>query len=336
MKKKVTMDTIAKELGTTKNTVSRALRGQTGVGDELRNKIIALAEHYGYSRKHSFGAAHKKVTMVCNSYIPSDIFFWPTVISGIFEYSATHQISIHTVIIDMIKDDIEYLLPLQEEYCDGILVLGTLPDAQLTRIKNLGIPMVVVDHYSDAVECDYINTANHNGAIKAVDFLVEKGHRQIGFINNEFASVTDSHTNRYRGYRKRLAHHGLEANPHFIWPNASYDKLDYFHQKFEELAAYGSAPTAWLCVNDTTAYNFHTALTTRGFNIPHDFSIMGFDNIAGIPPVLTTMEIPQRTMGRTALSKLMRRLQRPDEPFESIELFTTLVDRGSVGIANGV
>jgi len=220
---------------------------------------------------------------------------------------------------------------LQEEYCDGILVLGVLPDSQLIRIRNLGIPMVVVDHYSDSVECDYINTANVNGVIKAVDFLAQNGHKKIGFINNEFATVTDSHANRYRGYRKRLDDLGLEVDPHFIWPNASYDKFDYFRKQLDKLNAYGDAPTAWVCVNDTTAYNFYTVLTERGLRVPEDFSIIGFDNISGIPPILTTMEIPQRTMGRTALSRLMRRLKKPDEPFESIELFTKLVDRGSVG-----
>jgi len=331
--KKVTMDTIAHELGTTKNTVSRALRGQTGVSEELRQKIMELAEQYGYKKTslRPKQTSPSKVTMVCNSKIPHDTYFWPSVMSGIFEYSAMHQIAIHTVIIDIIKDDIKYLLPLQEKYCDGILVLGTLPDAQLDRISKLGIPMVVVDHYSDFVQCDYINTANYNGTVKAVDFLVAKGHKKIGFLNNELAPYTDSFTSRYEGYCKRLEDLGLEIDPNFIWPNSNYDNHQYYRDQLDKLIKYGDAPTAWVCVNDLTAYHFYHVLTERGLRIPEDVSVIGFDNITGgLPLQLTTLEIPQRTMGRTALSRLMRRLRQPNEPFESIEIFTRLIDRGSV------
>jgi len=329
--KKVTLDTIAKEIGTTKNTVSRAIRGKSGVSDELRDKINNLAAQYGYQKKMQARKEQIKVTMVCNSGLPGDIYFWPSVMRGIFEYSAKHQISINSVIVDMIKDDIKYLLPLQEEHCDGILIVGTLPDAQFVRIAGLGIPMVTVDHYSDSVACDFVNTANEHGTLKAVDFLVERGHKKIGFINNEAATHTHSLTHRYQGYKKRIESLGLTVDPHFVWPNSSYTDNQYFKEQLDMLAAYGDAPTAWICVNDLTAYNFCSVLKERGLRIPEDVSVIGFDNIPGIfHTQLTTMEIPQSIIGCRALRKLMRRMSHPEEPFEYIEIFTRLVDRGSV------
>jgi len=330
--KKVTMDTLAKELGTTKNTVSRALRGKNGVSQELRDKITALANEYGYKKTIREAETHqpKKVTLVCNSALLSDTYFWPTVMGGIFEYSAEHQIATHTVIVDMIKDDMKYLLPLQEKYCDGILVVGTIPDALFSRIAKLGIPVVAVDHYSDYIECDYVNTDNHNGVLKAVDFLAERGHTKIGYINNDMSPYISSLTRRYQGYRNRMNHLGLDIDPKFVFPDSSYDSFQYYRDKLDMLGS--DLPTAWICANDLTAYNFITVLAERGIRVPEDISLIGFDNITGIFPLqLTTLNIPQKSMGTCAMRRLMRRLRHPDEPFENIEIITRLVDKGSVG-----
>ena len=332
--KRVTLDTIAREAGTTKNTVSRAIRGKSGVSDALRVKINDLATQYGYEQKIKTGKdlTPAKVTMVCNSNLLCDTYFWPSVMGGIFEYAASHQISIYTVTMDMIKDDVKYLLPLQEKHCDGILVVGTIPNAQLMRIDQLNIPMVVVDHYNDHVACDYINAANENGTLKAVDFLAKQGHSKIGFVNNQDARYVSSLTHRYEGYKKKMKALGLTVDPNFVWPNSAYEDGSYFHDQFEKLKAYGEAPTAWICVNDLTAYTLCSVLTERGMRIPEDVSVVGFDNIPGVfNTPLTTLEIPQRTMGYRAMRRLMRRLNHPDEPYENIEIFTQLIDRGSVG-----
>jgi len=326
---KITLDRIAKELGTTKNTVSRALRGKPGVSDELREKIVALAAKYEYKKKKSSEQTPLKITMVCNNSMPTDTFFWPTVMGSIFEYSAQHQISINNVIVDMIKDDIKGIMPLQEKHCDGILILGTIPEPQFVRIAELGLPIVAADHYSDFIECDYVNAANENGIIKAVDLLFKKGHRQIGFINNETAPYIYSLTKRYQGYVRRMNELGLTIDPRFVWQNASYFNSKYFAQQLNKLN--GDMPTAWICANDVTAYNFSAVLMERGIKIPEDISLIGFDNVPGMFPIqLTTFEVPQYSMGQRALARLVRRINHPSEPFENIELFTRLVDKGSV------
>jgi len=329
---KVTLETIAKEIGTTKNTVSRALRNKPGVGEALRSKIVDMAEQVGYHKNgKETNDSFTKVTMVCNSALTTDTYFWPSVIRGVFEYSSKHQISIQSVIIDMIKDDVKYLLPLQEKHCDGILVIGGIPDIQFKRIADLGIPMVAIDHYSDYVACDYINTANVNGIIRAVDFLVDSGHRKIGFINNETAPYNYSLTQRHKGFLRRMEALGLEVDSNFVWPNASYSNNEYIQNQMKQWGSHKDMPTAWICGNDLTAYNFCTVLLENGLSVPDDMSIIGFDNIPGVfHTQLTTLDVPQHTMGISALRKLMRRLRHPDEPYENIEIFTNLLVRGSV------
>lgn len=329
---KITLEMIAQELGTTKNTVSRALRGKPGVSEELRGKILDLAALRGYQKRveEETSPTPTKITMVCNSAMPTDIFFWPSVIGGIFEYSAKHHISTHSVIVDTVEDDVKYLLPLQEKHCDGILVMGTIPEATLQHIAELGLPMLVLDHYSDNVECDYVNVGNRNGMLKAVDFLYNHGHRNIGFINNETAHYTYSLTHRYQGYKQRMEELGLVVDPRFVWGESKYADLQYFRDNLDALGS--DAPTAWLCANDVTAYNFCAVLRERGIRVPEDVSVIGFDNIPGVfHTQLTTLAVPQSNMGQYALRRLMRRLRRPNEPFENIEIFTQLINKESVG-----
>jgi len=329
---KVTLETIAKELGTTKNTVSRALRNKPGVSDALRVKIINMAELIGY---HKNGKENNEsltnITMIYNNNLSTDIYFWPSVMRGIFEYSANHHISIQSIIIDMIDEDDKYLQALKEKHCDGILVIGGIPEIQFKRIYDFGIPMVAIDHYSDNIACDYINSANEYSMTKAVDFLVEHGHKKIGFINNEAAPYNFSLMRRYWGYIKRMEHLGLEVNPAFVWSDSSYADNSYLRNQMDTLKSHGDMPTAWVCVNDLTAYNLYTVLMERGLSVPDDVSIIGNDNIQGAFHIqLTTMEVPKYTMGSSALRKLIHRINHPDEPYESIKIFTRLIDKGSV------
>lgn len=331
--KKVTLDTIAHELGTTKNTVSRAIRGKPGVSDELRNKINELVEKYGYQKREEpvTKQSPTKVTMVCSDSMSRDTYFWPSVMRGIFDYSAKNQIVISSVILEMTTNNIKDMLPLQEKHCDGILVVGALPDAQFASIAELCIPVVAIDHFNDFTKGDYINIANRNGMLKAVDFLAENGHRKIGFINNESASYTFSFARRYNGYVKRMEFLGLEIDPRFVWHDSSYYSHTYLQEKFDTLCTGNDAPTAWVCVNDTTAYNFCKILMERGLRVPEDVSVIGFDNIPGFfHTQLTTLEVPMYEMGKRGLGRLMRRIRFPDEPYDNTELLTQLVDKGSV------
>ena len=324
--RKVTQQSIADKFGTTKNTVSKALRGKPGVGDELRNKILEAARQHGYRQK---GHTPLQFTMVGDSRFMTDTYFWAELMGGALEYSTRFHISIRTLTMDMLKDDVEQLLPLQGKYCDGILVMGSIRDTLFARIAELNIPIVAVDHFSNMVECDYINVANQDGGTKAVDFLVKHNHTNIGYINNIAAPHTYSFTQRYLGFCNGMAKFGLAPNPQWIWPNAVYNDLHYLREMLDKIGK--NMPTAWVCANDLTAYNFCEVLQERGLQVPGDISIVGFDNMNGYyNPKLTTLEIPKKAIGRRAVEKLMHRLKNPCEPFENIEFITRLVDKGTV------
>jgi DNA-binding LacI/PurR family transcriptional regulator len=330
--KKVTLETIAQELGTTKNTVSKAMRGATGVSDEMRSRVLKLACDYGYKNgKADLAKPPVQVTMVWLEKHFKDTYFWTNVCSGILECAAENGASLNTIIIDKVKEDISQIPALQKKYCEGVLVMGDLPAGALGMIKALELPMVVVDYYSCSIDCDYINTANKKGILKAMRHMAQMGHTKIGFVNNRDAVNIYSFTKRYEAYISEMGELGFPVDKSFVWPDSSYDDNSYLKEQLAGLESRSSFPTAFMCVNDITGRNLHAVLLEKNYKVPEDISIVGFDNIHfPFGPLLTTIDAPQNAIGRRALSQLLRRLSQPEAPFESIQINTTLIDRGTV------
>jgi len=324
------------EAGTTKNTVSKALRGAPGVGEETRSRILRLADEYGYTRHVVRGAegANRaaQITMVCKEEFLNEPFFWAAVFSGVWEGAAEGRASIRCVISEKIVGAPSQMAEFNAKFCDGILAMGYLSDELLVSLSRLGIPMVVVDHYTDAIDCDFVNSANRAGVVRAVRYLAGMGHTAIGFVNNERHTYTYSYHERYRGYANAMKTLGLPVVERFVWPKSTFDNSEvYFYERIAAMEKQGGdRPTAFVCVNDLTGWNLLTALNARGYRVPEDFSLVGFDNNLVYGPQLTSMDVPQKTFGRRALQTLLRRLEAPDAPFEHIQIATTLVERDTV------
>lgn len=331
---KITLQTIADELNTSRNTVSKALRGLPGVSDELRQRIVEYATEVGYS-SNSFGdgVAHGRqvnIVMVCRKDFFSQTSFWSQVFYGIMAYSGQNNISIRTVTIDTDnKDKSSSSLTSPTMPCDGYLVVGTISDELLSRINETSLPLVVVDYYNNDIECDYINTDNSRGIYKALQCLVQNNHKRIGFINNIEGAY--SFNQRYEAYLKYMELLKLPVDKKYVWHDAVYSDTHYYTEKLRKLYTLPDFPTAWICVNDNTALAFHNALTEMNIKVPDDISIIGFDNITDVfTPFLTTIDVPQRAMGRQAIEQLLYRIENPEKPFVSIQINTTLVERSSV------
>ncbi|HHY83123.1 MAG TPA: LacI family transcriptional regulator [Clostridiales bacterium] len=330
---KITLQVIADKLNISKNTVSKALRGMPGVSDELRRNIIQIAEELGYLKNSSNngvqGDIQVNITLVCRKEFFNEASFWSQVFFGIMDYSGkNNNISIRTITVD--KDEKTYsALNFTSMPCDGYLVVGTISDELLLKINETGLPMVVVDFYNNEIECDYVNTANSRGIYKAVKYLYENNHARIGFISNREGAY--SFSQRYEAYLKYMKHFDLPTNEKYIWLDAVYEDTQYYKDKMQKLYSQPDFPTAWICVNDNTALAFYNALKEMNISVPDDISIIGFDNIASIfTPFLTTIEVPRKAIGQRAVEQLMHRINNPNEPYVSIQINTTLVERSSV------
>lgn len=323
----ITMDMIAAELGISKNTVSRALRGLSGVSEETRQKIISFATENGYRVKQK-NATLLHVAMIYKKSLNNDLVFWPSVLSGIMEYAADKGVSIRIFTVDS-NNDSELLFSLREQTIDGLLIINDLEDSLLRQLMSLNKPMVVADSFHDGIDCDYVNTANRNGIYKAISHLTENNHQRIGFIGTKDWKI--SFQARYDAYLHYMGKFGLPIDDQFIWLGANWSDYDYFRERIALLQNRKIAPTAWLCVNDAMAVSFAHVLNEYNYRIPEDISIIGFDN-ATLPlmSTLTTLNVEEKELGQRALEQLMVRIKSPKPPFVSIYLNTTLIVRNSV------
>lgn len=328
---KVTLEDISTALNISKNTVSKALRGAPGVSDELRKKIIALASDMGYKKSYTpSDTPMKNITVICRKTFFSDVTFWSHVFYGISHCTSKKNINLNIITIDETREDsLETFVSINTRPTDGFIVVGTLSNELLLKIKSINVPMVVLDHFNEDIECDYINSGNKIGIFKAIKYLSENNHKNIGFISNSMSVY--SFIERYESYIRYMNQLNLPINNNFIWLDAVYLETDYYKNKINQMKKDKDFPTAWVCVNDTIAITFIKALNELGLSVPNDVSVMGFDNIAEFLYLdLSTIDVPKQTMGQKAVEQLIYRLENPDAPYENIILNTKLVTRNSV------
>ena len=327
---KVTLEDISAVLDVSKNTVSKALRGAPGVSEELREKIVKLATDMGYKKVLQNKKTINKITIICRQSFFADVTFWPQVFYGIGHYANKKNIKLSIENIDETKEDkSETFSSITSHPSDGYIIVGTISDVLLKRIKETNIPVVVVDHFSENIECDYINSSSKTGIYKAIKYLRQNNHKNIGFINNSISAY--SFIERYEAYLKYMKEFNLTVSNDFLWLDAVYIETEYYKNKINSTKKLKNFPTAWVCVNDTTAITFINALYEMGIKVPDDVSVIGFDNISELlNPGLTTIDVPKQAMGEKALEQLIYRAENSQVPYTNIILSTQLVERNSV------
>jgi len=325
---KITMDVIAAELGISKNTVSRALRGLSGVSDDVRKKIIAQAEGSGYIVKVK-PANMQHIVMVHRKSLMEDVFFWPSVLSGIMNFAADQGVNIRVITTDYIKENGSLSTLIRSQKCDGLLVVNDIDDNSIKQLSEMKLPMAVVDYHSDVADCDYVISANKNGIYKAVTHLIENNHKKIGFIGN--VDWQYSFQARYEAFCYYMDKFDLPVDDNYIWLDSKYNDLTYLRDKIKKFMPAGDAATAWICINDVVAVDFSRALKEEGYSVPDDASIIGFDNsIYPGAQTLTTLEVQVKSLGQRAIEQLMLRIETPEKPYETVSINTKLIIRNSV------
>lgn len=215
-----------------------------------------------------------------------------------------------------------------------------------TILKNVGSIILMEDLKKDMlefflgnvpyilgvdVEHPLLDTITHDrmeANIIAMDYLVSRGHRRIGYICGRESSSTTLENQRYWGYRLALLRHKIEYNPELVWD--CHWSIELCRSQVKVMMRSPTPPTAILAVSDTIAIAAISACGELGLHIPEDVSIMGIsDNEESkySNPPLTTVRIPQDTMGVLAA----RMVEHPElEYHRKILVPLTLVERGSV------
>ena len=298
---------IARKAGVSPATVSRVLNGTKPVSKALQARVLEEVERYGY-RPNSLarGLIQGKSSLI-GVIVPnvSDLFH-AKVISGIEAGANEHG---YNVILSNIYTDMERqkraFAILRERRVDGIILLHENTPRQMEEILPLvEVPLVLASVNVPGSCLPTVGIDDERAAYDTVSYLIRLGHRRIGGI-----FVSDSYTLndlRRRGYLRAMAEHGLPVEERYMVTAAC--TMEEGEAAAEQLFRETPPPTALFCVADELALGAANYLLDRGYRLPEDVSITGFDDInlaSVLRPKLTTIHQPMEEIGRRAAGMLL-------------------------------
>jgi LacI family repressor for deo operon, udp, cdd, tsx, nupC, and nupG len=323
-----TIKDVARELGISVATVSRALSRPELLRPETRDRVMNVVERLGYrpnllARGLRRGQAH------------AILFVAPNLSPFFLEIFAGAEIVVRDAQFALLfgnsggdpEREQEYFDQVASGRADGIILLtGLAPAAYAVGARPLPPLVTVLERLVDAA-VPVVRTDHHAGAQDATRHLIGLGHRHIGHITGVRRVLSTSR--RLEGFRSALAAAQLPARPELVCTGDFTMRSGA--EGMQHLMALDPPPTAVLCANDEMAFGAILALRKLGLAVPEDVSVVGFDdqNMAEFyNPPLTTVHIPRHELGRRAAMELLEQLAGRDVAREVI-LPTRLVVRES-------
>ncbi|MEM6429646.1 MAG: LacI family DNA-binding transcriptional regulator [Deinococcota bacterium] len=336
----VTIKDVAKCAGVSYATVSRVINGQS-VSEDKKARVMQAIDKLGYvvnmsARSLAGGNTHIVGVLVPNlgnEYINQ-------VLQGIDEALREYNYDLMLYTTQQREDkEARYVQALSRGMIDGLLLLVPFhPEAYLKSLRarhfpHVVIDQVVIDQNEHASASPTVAARNRQGALEAMRYLLELGHRRIGFIKG-LAQLGSAHE-RFLSYEQALQDYGLSIDEDLI-------QEGHFEQRQGFLAAQAllslpNPPTAIFAANDVSSIGVLQAARHADLRVPKDLSIVGFDDIpraAHTYPALTTVHQPLVEMGRTAVSLLLRYIERPEQAVQHISFDTHLIVRDTCASAN--
>jgi len=326
-----TIRDVAKQAGVGLGTVSRVLNDSPLVSDATRQHVLNVIKELDYSpnpvaRRLSSGKALTIAVTVPFFTRPAFSERLNGVMSGLSQ--SPYDLLVYNVDTPELRSNFFDNLPRREQV-DGALLLSLPPfDEEAERLAEAEIPIVLID--SDHPALDKLNQVNVDdvaGGELATRYLVELGHRRIGFIGDAVDNSFNfrSSRDRYRGYRNALKAAKIDYEAVY------YAQGEHGRRQAREMAltmlSQPEHPTAIFAASDTQAVGVLEAARELDLDVPEDLSIIGYDDIelADIMQ-LTTIRQMLFESGRRGVELLLKTLQEPDiEPIHEyldVELVT--------------
>lgn len=321
---KTKLSDIAKAMGISTISVSRALSGQEGVSEELREKVLSKAREMGYLRTKS--PEQNRVLVLHQRPFIQDNSNFSHIMQGMERALQAAGCEYDMEFTDK-NTQVQLNLPnkLQKgQSYNGLILIGGFENFYVDFItKRIG-SYVCYTGYSPSRDCDGVWYNFNNSAYKQCEYLIKKGHKRIGYLGNSRGYVSKE---KVLGIVSAMEDNGLIPREEFFIYSEEYE------EKVCSLLESGDGPTAFICQWDYTAMKLIKYLYDHGVKVPEDVSVIGHGNTemsALCIPALTTMELHIDYACEASVGLLLKRLERPDKPKENILVNCTLVERDSV------
>ncbi|NBI05895.1 LacI family DNA-binding transcriptional regulator [Senegalia massiliensis] len=324
-----TLNDIAKKAGVSASTVSRVLNYDEtlNVPDETRKKIFEAAESLSYK-------VRKKVKK--NNNLTLGLYYSYSLEE---ELQDTYYLSIRVAIEKKLKNENINVYRIRKndkkidiKDLDGIICLGFFIEEDIDKIRSFNKPAIFVDSNPDDQVFDCVIIDLWKSTKDAVEYLINLGHKNIGFIGGVDIDIygTKYYDLRQEAFEKiskeKDIYHG-----EFIQIGEYNPKSGYMLMK--EIMNKEKKPTAIIIANDSMSIGAYKAANEMNINIPKDISIISFNDIPAaqyLVPPLSTIRLNTEFMGEVAVNMIKERIESKRKIPLKLTIPTKLIERESV------
>jgi LacI family transcriptional regulator len=315
----VSMADLARELGVSMTTISRALSDHHSIGAATKQRVLKLAKKLNYQPNHlatALRTGQSKLLGVVVPYIEGK--FFPSVIQGIEQAASKAGFSVIVCQshedVQLERRNVETLLNAQVAGVLVSLARNTQQYQHFDKVRSRGIPLVFFDRIPTTELVNSVVLDDHKGAFQATSHLLEQGCRRIAHL------AGPQHLNIYRqrrqGYLDALATHGIvPANELLIYSDMTVEEGG---QAMRQLLALPTPPDSVFGAGDSIILGALQALKSQGVRVPQDIALAGFSNegfTAITEPRLTSVDQRCEEMGEAVVRLFLELIAAPEAPF---------------------
>lgn len=329
----VTIKDIGRILNISPSTVSRALKDHPDISVSTKKAVVELAAKLNYRPNAIALSLRNRKSKIIGVIVPEVVhYFFSTIISSIEEVAQKKGYSVMIFQTNEIYErELESVNTLLSSRIDGLLVSITKETPNADHFKELtkhGIPVVFFDRILQDIKADKVIVDDHDGAFKAVEYLIQSGCKRIchfGGAKNRLIGM-----NRFNGYKHALEKARIAFDENLV---LDCDTYDLALEKTASLFNRKNFPDAIFAVNDLSAIGAIKALHKLGLRVPEDVSVIGFENSLYakiIDPGLTSVMQPGSEMGKYSAELLFKRIESEKDYNPQLKVLrTSLVVRES-------
>ncbi len=323
MAKAVKLSDIAERFGVSTVTVSKALSGQKGVSEEMRRKIVELADELGYRQPSAIKKeiedkkSYNFAVLIHERYFDKYDSFYLQLYKQLAQRAITMGcFTLLETVSQEAEENCEVPKVVQEKKADSVIIVGRFVEkyAEFLSRKLAEIPYIYLDYCDMKQNTDSVISDSFYGAYSMTNYLFDMGHKNIGYLGTVL--TTGSITDRYLGYLKSLMEHGAAERKEWIIKDRDERTGKMFLP--EEIKLPEEMPTAFMCNCDLAASLLIKKLGEAGYRVPEDISVAGYDNYLypGLSEIeITTYEVDIKEMAKRTICRLLKKMS--DKKYEN-------------------
>ena len=333
-RKSVTMEDVAREAGVSVTTVSHVINQTASITEETADRVRQAIIRLGYVPRASADLNRgQRIIGVFTPEISNE--FYARSIQAVFEAAWEQDYAVMVCSMQhRHQAETSYIRSLIQSGVKGLIFFGGASENERQIINAAKrVPVVLGDRRMPNGPIDCVSTDNVDIMRRMVTKLARAGYTRIGYVSEDM--IMSNCADRYQGYRLGMADNGLVPEDRWIHllPELRLNKMENTYRFFRAAIQNKSLPQVFLCSSDLIAVGLMAALKERGYHVPRDVGVVGFDDIsiaAFADPPLTTIAQDMRQLGRSCFQVLLNRMENRNQTPQETIIRAKIIVRDSV------